>query len=87
MSNVQVASNIWINVDDPEGLGNNFNEASRRLPGDLGLRLIVGTWNRQSIDVAIWQGRLTKQQNEEYLAYKFFMPHTHGGDELVRPGL
>lgn len=83
MSNVQVASNIWINTADPEGEGNNYHEAAKNLPGDIGIRLIVGSTDRRMIDNA--RGRFTQRQYEEYITWKFFMPHTHIGDEWVKP--
>ncbi len=85
MSNITVASNVWINVSDPEGLGNNHHMASLHLPGDLAVKLIVGNRDVRSINHAILERRLTKRQHREFLTYRFFMPHTHEGDSFVHP--
>ncbi len=85
MGSVQVASNIWIDKDDPEGVGNNHHQAAKRLPGDIGIRLIVGSVDRRMIDNGLLLNRFTRQQYEEYLTWKFFMPHNHAGDEWINP--
>lgn len=84
--NIAVASNVWISIENPvDDHYNNPTAASKSMPGDLALRLIVGSTDSRQIDQAILDRRLTKRQLKEYLSFRFFMPHNHIGDQWVGP--
>jgi hypothetical protein len=83
-SNLKVASNVWICAADPHGPDNNVWRACLHMPGDLRVSMAdIATRNRAEIDRAMGQGLMTKAQYQEFLAYRFFLPHTHETTDLV----
>lgn len=84
-TNIDVASNIWINKEDPTGPGNNCHEASRQMPGDLAIHLIVGSTDTREIEKAILSRRLTRKQRDEFITFKFFLPYNHLNNKWVNP--
>jgi hypothetical protein len=85
--NIDVESNIWINSEDPTGLANNYHEASKELPGDLAIHLIVGSTDTREIEKAILSRQLTRKQREEFISFKFFLPFNHFDDQWINPEL
>lgn len=72
-SNLSLRSNIWINVEWPD---TTFPaEAVNHMPGDLRIELDdIGCRHRNVVEQ-----RLTPKQLEEFLAYRFFLPHGQHG--------
>lgn len=83
--NIDVESNIWINADDPTGLANNIHEASKRMPGDLAIHLIVGSTDSREIRKALLTKELTNKQYNEFISYKFFLPFNHLTNKWISP--
>lgn len=83
--NIDVESNIWIYTDDPTGLANNFHEASKEMPGDLAIHLIVGSTDSREIKKAILSKKLTGRQYDEFISYKFFLPFNHLENQWINP--
>ena len=84
LSNLKVASNVWICAEDPLGRENNHWNACRHMPGDLRVKMSdMQNLDTRAIQQAIDLGRMTKKQRDEMHVYRFFLPHTHTPDDLV----
>ncbi len=84
-SNLKVVSNVWICVENPHGdWDNNVWGACLHMPGDLRVKMSdIRSLNIPVIEQAIALGRMTRKQQKEMLAFRFFLPHTHTEDDLV----
>ena len=88
VSNLKVASNVWICAENPHGeWDNNVWNACLHMPGDLRVKMSdIGFLTIPVIEQAIALGRMTEKQRREMLAFRFFLPHTHAASDLVVRG-
>ena len=82
-SNINVVSNIWICIDDPEGPGNSTYAASQAMPGDLAFNILVPHTDLRFINRAVLDGTLTKKQAKEREFFRHFAPHNHLDDPRI----
>lgn len=81
--NISISSNIWINIDDPDGRANNVHAASKAIPGDLAFRLLLPHADTRIVDQALLDGRITKRQVKEREFFRHFAPHNHRDDQRI----
>lgn len=69
--NILVKSNVWI---DRWHSGNEWpHSAADHIPGDLMVEFL-GTRDKRTLESS-----MTREQNNEYLAYRFFLYHGQSG--------
>lgn len=82
-SNIDMASNIWICIEDPSGQGNNIHAASRAMPGDLAFKILIPHADVRIVRQSVLDGTITKKQAKEREFFRHFAPHNHEGDSKV----